>query len=552
MAEMQGMLAVTPELEAQGRMGDTEVGTIDIDALVLPKDVLELDEAQEFLSELGNLYNQFDLDMSNFTVSAGNTNYSIEENNTQAHLTNGELVIPPGILQAAEGLTDILSELYTLAESNINQYTVGNEANSINPETGLPEFGFFSGITRIIKKVTKPIKSIFDKAKDAVSSALKAVKKIGSSVLDVGKKVLASPVGMMVLSSIPAMAPYAKYITAISKAASGSKLTAADFLSLGVSGYNDITGSNFKIDPNVVKGINAVERIQDGADIKDVLISSYGGDFAKTLGLDAKVKESLSGVVGEDNYNWISQNIDFNQAAADLAAGTQPVRLLANQFGDKIANYVGADDPNMKALGYAGIRTAIGLNEGLTPKEALYRGAREYFDKEGKIPSFGDIAGSLDLGKYKDLLPDLNLNMSDLGIDLSVPDWMKSQGDWDFGKLRSMFGDWKGLKDLGFNFGDVDLSMYKPEVDFGDMSFGEVRDVLGDSWKNLDLSEFKGDIKDLILGGLSEEEIQRQKQEAMMEEEDLLARTTDNPLLIDDGVSRARQLLTSLNLGTPV
>jgi len=528
MAEMQGMLAVTPELEAQGRMGDTEVGTIDLDALVIPKDVFELEEAKGFLSELGKLYEQVGLDINNFTVTPGNTNYSVEESNTQAHLTNGELVIPPGMLQAAEGLTDILSELYTLANSNINQYIVGNEANNINPETGLPEFWGF--IRRIVRKITKPIKSIFDKAKDLVKDAWKGIKTVGSNVLSGIKKVASSPIAQIALQV--ALPQYAPYINAATKVANGQKLGAADFVSLGVRGYNDITGGNFQFNSNALKAVNAAERIADGADVKEVLISSYGGDFAKSLGLDTKVKDTLTGLVGEDNSKWLSENIDFNQAAADLTGGASTYNILANQFGDKIAKTIGSGDPNMEALGYAGIRVGRAIDDGASTQEAIYRGAREYYDRGGELPDFGEIA---DFADFK--LPDVNLPE----LNLNVTDWFKDQ-DWNLEDLRLRFGDWKGLSDL-----NIDWKKYKPDLgkynfaDFKVGDLGEIEDLgidLGDIDLGLNLPEFI-DLPDIESG---------KKVAALPEEEDLFARTTDNELLKqeEEAIPLSRQLLSQV------
>jgi hypothetical protein len=56
-----------------------------------------------------------------------------------AHLTPGEIVIPNEIAQDP----NIQAQLQTLFEESgisLEQFTVGNEANSINPETGNPEF----------------------------------------------------------------------------------------------------------------------------------------------------------------------------------------------------------------------------------------------------------------------------------------------------------------------------------------------------------------------------------------------------------------------------
>ena len=60
------------------------------------------------------------------------------------HLTPGEIVIPVELsnnLEVLEFLEDIFSE----NNIPIDQYTVGHEANSVNPETGMPEFYTYVG-----------------------------------------------------------------------------------------------------------------------------------------------------------------------------------------------------------------------------------------------------------------------------------------------------------------------------------------------------------------------------------------------------------------------
>ena len=96
---MQGMLAVTPELEAQGRVGDTEVGTVDIDSVIIPADIINNPEVKELKDALTELYGAISLDINQFTVTPEQTEYHKTDNFLQAHLTMGELIIPPSILQ---------------------------------------------------------------------------------------------------------------------------------------------------------------------------------------------------------------------------------------------------------------------------------------------------------------------------------------------------------------------------------------------------------------------------------------------------------------------
>lgn len=71
------------------------------------------------------------------------------------HLTNGELVVPRELLDDAE-LMKALSNAFSAAEVDMEAYIVGDKKNSINPETGYPEFF----IKKAFKKVTKGVRKL--------------------------------------------------------------------------------------------------------------------------------------------------------------------------------------------------------------------------------------------------------------------------------------------------------------------------------------------------------------------------------------------------------
>jgi hypothetical protein len=59
-----------------------------------------------------------------------------------AHMSLGELVIPRGFLDDPQ-VMQLMQQLFQQAGADINEFTVGHEANKINPETGYPEFFSF-------------------------------------------------------------------------------------------------------------------------------------------------------------------------------------------------------------------------------------------------------------------------------------------------------------------------------------------------------------------------------------------------------------------------
>jgi len=78
---------------------------------------------------------------------------------TIGHLTPGEMVLPRPIADDPV-LKRQLFDAFERHELNPNQYQVGHFENSINPLTGVPEFGFFKKIGKFLKKVAPEIGKI--------------------------------------------------------------------------------------------------------------------------------------------------------------------------------------------------------------------------------------------------------------------------------------------------------------------------------------------------------------------------------------------------------
>jgi hypothetical protein len=77
------------------------------------------------------------------------------------HAQTGELVIPKRILDESPEIRAVVYQ--ALREQGIEdpeQYVVGSGSASINPNTGLAEYGFFKGIKKAFKQVVKVVKKI--------------------------------------------------------------------------------------------------------------------------------------------------------------------------------------------------------------------------------------------------------------------------------------------------------------------------------------------------------------------------------------------------------
>ena len=75
--------------------------------------------------------------------------------NVIGHLTSGEIVIPKALAQDKD-FRSVLAKYMSDNGADINKFTVGSGKNSVNPETGNVEFGFFKSLSRSFKKIFSP------------------------------------------------------------------------------------------------------------------------------------------------------------------------------------------------------------------------------------------------------------------------------------------------------------------------------------------------------------------------------------------------------------
>ena len=105
-----------------------------------------------------------------------------------AHVETGELLVPRALIEGNPELKEsIFGHLRDMGIENPERYVVGSGANSINPDTGLPEF-FFKSIRRAVSKVAKGVSK-------AVSQVGKVLKKVAPVVLPIALAM--TPLGAM-------------------------------------------------------------------------------------------------------------------------------------------------------------------------------------------------------------------------------------------------------------------------------------------------------------------------------------------------------------------
>ena len=167
--------ALQEEVLPTGGIADFIMDDAEIEAL----------EKQETIEAFG------DKGIANFdSIARRMASYGRHGDDTVAHVETGELVIPKALIQGNDKLKEsIFDHLRELGVEDPERYIVGSGENSINPETGLPEFFF---------------KKIFRAAKKAVSSVARAVKKTIKGVGKILKK--AAPI-LLTIGLTPFVGP---------------------------------------------------------------------------------------------------------------------------------------------------------------------------------------------------------------------------------------------------------------------------------------------------------------------------------------------------------
>ena len=186
-----------------------------------------------------------------------------------AHVETGELIVPRRLIdQSPELKESIFQHLRAAGIEDPERYVVGDAENSINPETGLMEFGFFSKIFKGIKK---------------------AFKKIGKVLKKVAPTLLAIGLAMTPLGAIYGAALGSGIGTLIQGGSLKDALKSGLIAGATAGVFKGIEGA---INPNMTAGQAISESLaspgarfaQTGTAFKDAFTGKGGEGFFKTLG----------------------------------------------------------------------------------------------------------------------------------------------------------------------------------------------------------------------------------------------------------------------------
>lgn len=160
----KGQMGLLKKVPLSPLLGDKATGQLSV---VLPEKLMGITPGMNIASDMsaqmlmdmgmnqsdGRALSDMDMDMGqpdieNIPLLADQGRYGDQ---VMGHLAPGEIVVPKKLASDPE-LFEKLQEIYEKFGVDMNQYTVGNEANSINPNTGIMEFGFLSDLWGDIKK----------------------------------------------------------------------------------------------------------------------------------------------------------------------------------------------------------------------------------------------------------------------------------------------------------------------------------------------------------------------------------------------------------------
>ena len=201
---------------------------------------------------------------------------------------------------------------------------------------------------------------------------------------------------------------YAPFLDAYATLDSGEKLSADQVARMAAAGYDIQTGEPLPAD--VKKALDTSVALANGGDPLEVIVSAYGEDFLEQSGIKEAGQQALQDAVGSEAFDIVKDNMDVARVGYDvLVEGKDPSEAIANRYGSQIVGYLGSDDPTVNALGYAGLRTAVKLDQGAGTSGALIAGAKEYYDRGGETPDLGELASTAGI--------DLS------GIDVGAPEF---------------------------------------------------------------------------------------------------------------------------------
>ena len=294
---------------------------------------------------------------------------------TIVHAEKGELLVPRALIEGNPRLkASIFNHLREMGIEDPDRYVVGSSANSINPDTGMPEF-FFKTIRRAVSSVAKGVS--------------KAVSKVGKALKKVAPVVLPIALAMTPLGPIYGAAVGSGIGTLIQGGNIKDALKSA--LISGASGAV-FSGISSKLSGGTFTG-----------GISDAMANPMGRFSQAGQGF----KEAFStGDVSKAFQGYQAPTPSGSQVADDIAAGRGDPRTGRVGAGEAEAQALRQEQISKTALDSAKLpgETGAGADTGIFDKASdLYQDAKNIY-AENLSPSRGMPTASDIAGKTKELM----------------------------------------------------------------------------------------------------------------------------------------------------
>lgn len=305
---------------------------------------------------------------------------------------------------------------------------------------------------------------------------------------------------------------YAPFLDAYATLDSGEKLSPSQVASMAAAGYDIQTGEPLPAD--VKKALDTSVALAEGGDPLQVIVSAYGEDFLEQSGIKEAGQQALQDAIGSEAFDIVRDNMDVARVGYDvLVEGKDPSEAIANRYGDQIVGYLGSDDPTINALGYAGLKTAVKLDQGASKSSALIAGAKEYNERGGATPDLGQLASTagIDLSSIDLGAPEFfNKFATDLGIDTSqfsaIEDYVRKNASYIEDKARLLASKLPEIEgkvnfgalqpyDIDFDYLAKNFKTNIPKVDFSGLRTSD----LGGDYNLKELGDMGIDVNTLDL-----------------------------------------------------
>jgi len=283
-----------------------------------------------------------------------------------SHLTAGETIIPQEILDKNPNLRKDLQNAFDYEEVPMDQYVVGSGVMSINPETGLPEFGWLSKTWKSVRKTVK-------KAGPVIGTVIGAMigGPIGASIgAGIGTKTSAMPKEDILRNM--ALAYGATNIAmgaGVGNAASSAKTAASSaggWSNPFAAAYEGV-GAFFNGTNWTPMGVGETSGI--GGFFQDI-----GGGFSRSMGFGGTgtlVDAGLTGAEAQKVSALMQNGVDAVTAAQQIGI-TDPTILRTlgtNTFGPGVLNAGGTAYASLNPLEQWAVQTGFDVATGIAQEQ---------------------------------------------------------------------------------------------------------------------------------------------------------------------------------------